>query len=172
MDQQQYAFSEQFLSQLQTLLNLDTIIGLHPLNAPSSFPSAWLDSTTKEGWTCSHTGPHRALLVLPRIAKSRALPRLQRLLSEQFVGWAVLIQSAGLPHHLLSWLHGHASALHTFPKGSLILHQKNAWANGSLKTRSSRSAWTLWASPDLLDQLHPRALSNLQLDRHGESFFQ
>ena len=69
----------------------------------------------------------------------------------------------GLPKPILAWLHQHARLAHTFPKGSPIIQQQNAWECGSFKTRASHHPWCLWV---------PKTLQNtpilpLSLDKHG-----
>ena len=167
MDQHHHAFSVQFLSQLQSIFGLDTIIGMHPLNAPNTFPTAWRDGLTKEGWTSQQDTPRRPLLIIPPSSKNRILPHLQLLTSGQYNEWLVLAQLHGLPKPLSTWLTTKAALVYTLPKGSLILQHTSSWTNGSYKTRGSRSVWALWASPTL--GAHPRrpALTSLHLDRHG-----
>ena len=167
MDQHHHAFSVQFLNQLQRTFRLDTIIGMHPLNAPNTFPTAWLDGVTKEGWTHQQDAPRRPLLIIPKSSKNRTLPHLQLLTSALYDGWLVLAQLHGLPKPLSAWLTNKATLIHTLPKGSLILQYTNSWTNGSYKTRGSRSVWALWASPTLA--AHPREPSwaSFHLDRHG-----
>ena len=50
-DKENLVPSSQLLGYLQRLLRLDTIIGMHPLQAAGAFPTAWMSGEQREGWT-------------------------------------------------------------------------------------------------------------------------
>jgi hypothetical protein len=51
IDQAGMAVSHQLLQQVQQILELNTLVGVHPLQAPASFPNVWWRAATREGWS-------------------------------------------------------------------------------------------------------------------------
>ncbi len=126
MDQEDLALSQQFLEQLRQLHHFDVIVGMHPLQAPGTFASAWLDTKDKEGWT-DETPPTAALVLLPVHSKTQTQATLTWLGEDPNRKWRILAPAKIKDSQALQWLTTHATQVYQFPKGTRLLSCRNAW---------------------------------------------
>jgi ribonuclease HI len=142
-DQHNMVLSYQFLTQLRRLYGFDTIVGMHPLQAAATFPTAWLSGAQREGWTTEGQSKKRLAVVRPHPGHWEDV--LASLLEPEVTDWRILMPSPIRDGALQHWLTCNATMEYQFPKGAKLLSQKNAWRQASLKTRAASSRWALWA---------------------------
>ena len=162
------SLSVQFLEQLQQSLMLTDVIGMHPLQAPATFPIARASLLDDTGWGTLSTLQRKFLIVLH--PKQELLWAQLNSWTQQHMSdpWFVLTpRSSGQAR---KWLQQRAQILHSFPRGSRILHQKNAWKQHTTKTRTTKIDWVLWGNRrQHIPPLWKQQVASFVLDKHGNS---
>ena len=173
LDEADAVLSHQFLECLRRLHKFDAVIGMHPLQAPGSYASAWWHPSRREGWA-TDVQPEAPLVVFHPFCLQQGHENLHWLASSGSLQWRLLAPAKLKDTVTLRWLTAHATLVHQFPKGSRLLSCKNAWRQASFRTRRTAKAWNLWGPKRLAQILAgaqeegvPAQLQNLALTEGG-----
>ena len=138
------ALSMQSLHQLREMLDLNAIVGIHPLLAPSSYPIVWNNMRDKIGWGADMT-VRGLLCVIPKtcaIRQCRSL--LQDLKQICNTSWVIMLQCGNDTAAIRTYLRQQGQCVRTFSKEETILHERDAWRRATSKTRQADCRWELW----------------------------
>ena len=157
------ALSHQLLFQIQSILSIHCIVGIHPLLVPETFPEAHSETPVSnvQGSTNLNT-----LWVVQGRSDGEWNKIFEWAEQHQDAQWYILTDNPTTTHRL--WLTKRATLLRQFLKGEYILLQKQAWRKGSHKNRVSTRSWELWGVRGHLDFYDiSQSLQNMKLSKDG-----
>ena len=156
------ALSLQFIYQMQEILNIEEVQGLHPMLIPQRSQS--LNSQQN---MLDNTKPHRKAVLHVLSRKDNTL-------------WDAVFLCAGStnddqyfmvtqPDGIQSlWLTKKAVRLQTFPPGSYILQQRNSWRKTNCRTTATRCVWELWCQRGtLISDTQRLKITNIRMTKDG-----
>ena len=147
--------SHQLLHQLQSILRIQCIVGLHPLIVPQAFPST-CSTLFDKGSSGQQSTP--MLCVMSHKEDSKWDAWFEWVERNATSEWYILSDRPTPLQRL--WLNKNAIQLRQFEKGSYILLEKQAWKRANHRNRRSPTLWELWGKKG--DQDLQDIISNLQ----------